>query len=381
MNIQSYSNVGNNLILTPNQVANLKPTGILSNKIVGLNTSYGLEPTYVLKKNDLIANNVIQGQGGIGSGDSLKERFPNASEADLEKRRNQQIKNAQRKYRESHRDEYNKYMQGLYFKMANQKKFIAGKPGDKFAVSNQGKELPYSTPDEWYEYRLKQAQIANAKYRAKKKQNNLLKDIDKLVVKDLKEQFKKDFPAKKGRPGKNVKKEIFSPDTDWYKENFEKRKIALQKEISEKGVVVPYSVRAKATKPDYPFEPDDTSPADRKLYDKNKDAYKEKIADKKKEEQKIKRQEKAKEKAEKKVEKQKEKAIEKENIKITIKENLPVEKTDAFKDWYAEKFGAKVFTGMKEGKQTYRKATFEEALKTQGDKINPGAIRLYEMTH
>jgi hypothetical protein len=379
MNIQSYSNVGNNLILTPNQVANLKPTGILSNKIVGLNTSYGLEPTYVLKKNDLIANNVIQGQGGIGSGDSLKERFPNASEADLEKRRNQQIKNAQRKYRESHRDEYNKYMQGLYFKMANQKKFIAGKPGDKFAVSNQGKELPYSTPDEWYEYRLKQAQIANAKYRAKKKQNNLLKDIDKLVVKDLKEQFKKDFPPKKGRPGKTAKKEVFSPDSDWYKENFEKRKIALQKEISEKGVVVPYSARAKATKPDYPFEPDDTSPADRKLYDKNKEAYKEKVADKKKEEQKIKRQEKAKEKAEKKAEKQKEKIEEKAKEKI---ENLPVEKTEDFKKWFAGKFAPRVSVGKdKEGNRVYRDATFEEAVKAQGDRVSQNAINLYKMTH
>jgi hypothetical protein len=378
MNIQSYSNVGNNLVLTPNQVANLKPTGILSNKIVGLNTSYGLEPTYVLKKNDLIANNVIQGQGGIGSGESLKERFPKATEEELEKRRNQQIKNAQRKYRESHRDEYNKYMQSLYFKMANQKKFIAGTPGDKFAKSNEGKELPYTTPDGWYEYRLKQAQIANAKYRAKKKQNNLLKDIDKLVVKDLKEQFKKDFPTKKGRPGKNTKKEVFSPDTDWYKENFEKRKIALQKEISEKGVVVPYSARAKATKPDYPFEPDDKAVVDRKLYDKDKEAYKAKVSEEKSKIAKEKRQAKAKEKADKKVEKKVEKAEEKAKEKL---ENLPVEKTDAFKDWYADKFGAKVFTGMKEGKQTYRKATFDEALKTQGDKINQGAINLYKMTH
>ncbi len=115
MNIQSYSNLGNNLILTPNQVAELKPTGAVSQKIVGLNSTYGLEPVYVLKKNDLIANNAIQGQGGIGSGESLKERFPNATKEELDKRRTQQIKNAQRKYRESHRDAYNKYMQDLYF--------------------------------------------------------------------------------------------------------------------------------------------------------------------------------------------------------------------------------------------------------------------------
>ncbi len=379
MNIQSYSNLGNNLILTPNQVAELKPTGAVSQKIVGLNSTYGLEPVYVLKKNDLIANNAIQGQGGIGSGESLKERFPNATKEELDKRRTQQIKNAQRKYRESHRDAYNKYMQDLYFKMANQKKFISGKPGDKFAISNKGKELGYSTPAEWYEYRLKQAQIANAKYRAKKKQDNILKDIDKIVHKDLKKQFKKDFPKKKGRPGKNEKREVFTPDSDWYKENFEKRKIAIQKEIGEKGVVVPYSARAKATKPDYPFEPDDTTPADRKLYDKNKEAYKEKIGEEKAKIAKEKRQAKAKEKGDKKAEKVKEKAVEKEKEKI---ENLPIEKTDAFKNWFAEKYAPKIYAGKdKDGKRLERTATFEEAITPYSGKVPSQFINLYKMTH
>jgi hypothetical protein len=266
--------------------------------------------------------------------------------------------------------------------MANQKKFIAGKPSEKFAVSEEGKKLPYSTPEEWYEYRLKQAQIANAKYRLKKKKDELLKDIDKLVDKDLKAQFKKEFPKKKGRPSKNEVREVFSPDSDWYKENFEKRKIAMQKEISEKGVIVPYDKRAKATKPDYPFEPDDKALADRKLYDKDKEAYNAKVSEAKEKVKKEKRQAKTKEKAEKKAQKAKEKAVEKENIKITIEENLPVEKTDAFKKWFGEEYGAKVFKGRdNEGKPTYRSATFDEAITAYAGKVPKHFINLYKMTH
>ena len=361
MDIKHFGNVGNNLILNPNQVANLK--GVVNHRF----NSTGLEPVYVLKKEDLMANHTIHGEGGLGSGKSLDDRFPKATAEQLEERRRQQIKNAQRKYRDANRDKYNEYMQGLYFKMANQKKFISGKPGDKFAVSEEGSKLPYSNPDEWYDYRLKQARVANAKYRLKKKKDELLKDLDNLVVKDLKKMFKAEHPTKKGRPGKNEpKREVFSPDTDWYKENFEKRKIQLQKEISEKGVVVPYDKRAKATKPDYPFKPDDIKVDDRKLYDKDKDAYKEKVSEAKEKEKKEKRQAKTKAKAEKKAEKIKEKAEEK--AKEKSEENLPVEKTKVFKDWYKDKFGAPG-------------STFEEALEQQGGKVRSNVLNLYNMTH
>ena len=361
MDIKNFANVGNNFVLNPNQVANLK--GVVNHRF----NSTGLEPVYVLKKEDLMANHTIQGEGGVGSGKSLDERFPKATADQLEERRRQQIKNAQRKYREANRDKYNEYMQNLYFKMANQKKFIAGKPGDKFAISKEGDKLNYSTPGEWYDYRLKQAQIANAKYRAKKRQDNLLKDIDKLVVKDLKKMHKEAFPPKKGRPGKTDNREKFSPDSDWYKENFEKRKIAIQKEIGEKGVVVPYSVRAKATKPEYPFAVDDISVADRKLYDKDKDAYKEKVADKKKEEQKVKRQERDKAKAEKKAKVKEEKKIEKEQQK---QENLPVEQTPAFKEWFVKRFS------KPDRKGNY--PTYEQVVNT--NPISKPIIGLYNAT-
>ena len=47
MDIKNFGNVGNNLILNPNQVANLK--GVVNHRF----NSTGLEPVYVLKKEDL----------------------------------------------------------------------------------------------------------------------------------------------------------------------------------------------------------------------------------------------------------------------------------------------------------------------------------------
>ena len=52
---------------------------------------------------------VLQGEGGIGSGKPL-----DLTAEERKERRRQQIRNAQRRYREAHRGEYNEYMNKLY---------------------------------------------------------------------------------------------------------------------------------------------------------------------------------------------------------------------------------------------------------------------------
>jgi hypothetical protein len=273
MNIPNFTNIDGNYVLNPSQVGNLRKKGITNQMQVGYNSQYGLEPVYVLKKQDLAVNHKIEGEGGLGSGKELAERFPNASNAELEVRRRQQIKNAQRKYRSNNRDAYNDYMKKLYEKMANDKQFISGEPSKRFAkTTNEGKDLPYSDPKTWYEYRLEQARVANEKYRSKKKAERVIANLDNIIDKDLKELFKKENKGKRGRPKQGQKKAVFDPDSEWYKTNFEMMKISRQKELEETGTIVPYKDRQKVEKPDK-LNYDDIPDSDKAEYNADPKAY------------------------------------------------------------------------------------------------------------
>lgn len=278
MDINNYSNVGHKLTLNPNQVGKLRKQGITNQQQVGMNAEYGLEPVYVLKKQDLAVNhhNQVKGEGGLGSGEELSKRFPNATAEELEQRRRQQIKNAQRKYRAKNRDAYNNDMLKLYHTM-KEGKFVDGKPSKRFGkTTDESKDLPYDTPEGWYKYRLEQARIANAKYRAKKRNAKMIKDLDTIIDKELKELWKTQNKAKRGRPSKKKEKSVFDPDSEWYKSNFQKIKEERQKELEETGTIVPYSKRVKLEKPEYPYNIDDKPVADREEYDADATAYKKK---------------------------------------------------------------------------------------------------------
>ena len=120
----------------------------------------------------------ILGEGGKGSGKELPDNL------DREARRKLQLKNAQRIYREKNRESYNEAMRDLYDK----------KKKDK----------------EWYNSKLSSAREANAIYRAKKKYERLTandnKELDKIIMKDIKTMFENENKKKRGRPKKNAEK-------------------------------------------------------------------------------------------------------------------------------------------------------------------------------
>ena len=108
MDINNISNIAGKHVLNGSQYSKMKSDGVVNPfGVSASHTSYGLEPVYVMKKQDFAVNhhNAITGEGGLGSGESLEKRFPNASAEDLKKRRHAQIKNAQRKYRQANRNE------------------------------------------------------------------------------------------------------------------------------------------------------------------------------------------------------------------------------------------------------------------------------------
>jgi hypothetical protein len=301
MDIPSNTNINGKYVLNASQYGKMKGCGMVYPLTANMsNASYGLEPVYVIKKQDFAVNhnNAISGEGGLGSGESLEKRFPNASADELKRRRYAQIKNAQRKYRAKpdKRAEYNAYMRDLYYTMAKEKKFIDGKPSSRFGEitpQNQAVFDTYSTPQGWYDYRLKKARVANKLYREKKKAEKIMTNLDKEIEKELKEKFKKENKNKRGRPSKKEVKKVFDPDSSWYKENFEALKLAKQKELSETGTIMPYKLRQKKTQPEYPLGTykinkdgvneliealDDKKVDDRKEYNVDAKAFKDKRA-------------------------------------------------------------------------------------------------------
>ena len=384
------TNIGGRYVLNPSQMLKMKEKNVINPFTATMNNSaYGLEPVYVMKKQDFAVNhsNAIVGEGGVGSGKKLnsEDRFGssyNPDDPNIKARRYAQIKNAQRKYRSKseNRERYNDYMRKLYASMKSSNDtvgtFIGGVPSVRYGKDMKtGGQHSYagdkSNTQEWYNHRLEKARKANAEYRKKKKADEMLKNLDKIIEKELKAKFKKEFKNKKGRPGKTNVKNVFDPNSEWYKENAEKLKIEKQEELKNKGTIIPYKDRIKKEKPEYPLGKyktnkdgenvlieavDDIAVKDRVEYDASPEEYK------------------------KKREKKKAPPVTKspfqpsENITMTIEEKVKEEKpkkiedTIEFKEWFRKKYGAKG-------------STFEQAVSQQGgkDKLKP-FINLYKMT-
>lgn len=262
MDIGNMTNINGRYVLNSQQHHKMKENGITNPFTANIsNSSYGLEPVYVLKKQDFAVNHhnhLIEGEGGAGSGEPLLKRFgKNAEDPEMKKRRASQIKNAQRKYRAEHRTDYNEYMRDLYHKMAKEKKFVAGEPSARYGINEKtGGKHSYAedttNTNLWYEERLKKARIANKEYRKKIKAERVIANLDKIIQKELKKKFKEEFKrTKRGRPSKTDTKEIFNPDSEWYKSNYEKLKKAKQEEVSELGKVN-RNIQLKET-PEYPL--------------------------------------------------------------------------------------------------------------------------------
>lgn len=307
------TNIGGRYVLNPSQMLKMKEKNVINPFTATMNNSaYGLEPVYVMKKQDFAVNhsNAIVGEGGVGSGKALdsEDRFGssyNPDDPNMKARRYAQIKNAQRKYRSENRDDYNKYMRKLYASMKSSNDtvgtFIGGVPSVRYGKDMKtGGQHSYagdtSNTRQWYEHRLEKARKANDLYRKKKKADEMLKNLDKIIEKELKAKFKKEFKNKKGRPGKTNVKNVFDPNSEWYKENAEKLKIEKQEELKNKGTIIPYKDRIKKEKPEYPLGKyktnkdgenvlieaiDDIAVKDRVEYDASPEEYKKKREKKK----------------------------------------------------------------------------------------------------
>ncbi len=371
MDIPSNTNINGKYVLNASQYGKMKGCGMVNPLTANMsNASYGLEPVYVMKKQDFAVNhhNAITGEGGLGSGESLEKRFPNASAEELKRRRYAQIKNAQRKYRSKpeNRENYNAYMRKLYDTMAVEKEFIDGTPSKRFGdikPENKRDFGTYNTPAEWYAYRLKKARVANDLYRKKKKAQKIMTNLDKIIEKELKEKFKSEKGQKRrGRPSKTDVKEVFSPDSAWYKENFEKLKLEKQQELKDTGTIMPYKLRQKKTQPEYPLGTykvnkdgvneliealDDKKVDDRKEYDTDATAYKKK---------------REKPKAPPVVSEKKKKEPSPFKPTEPVKE-VKIQDTIEFQEWFRNRFG-----GSRMSKGGIVKESYEDALSTQGIK-------------
>jgi len=196
-----------NFVLSNEQVQNLINKKII-NPFVPKNSN-GSTPIYVLDKKDL----PLLGEGGLGSGTKLE-----ISEAERKERRRQQLKNAQRKYRDKDRAGYNA-RQLLYY--------------------NEMKEDPVRY-ENWKNHML----TANENYRAKKKLGKPPKQLVKDVERKLKQEWKEMNKGKRGRPkkdgdAKKVNKEI---DKAWFEAEKVKR---IQEEMDKLGLE--YAIPMKNT--------------------------------------------------------------------------------------------------------------------------------------
>jgi hypothetical protein len=199
-----------NYVLTNEQVQQL-----IQNKIINPfvpKGEDGITPIYVLKQEDI----KLIGEGGLGSGKKLK-----LSEAEIKARRKEQLKNAQRVYREKNRVDYNKKQNEYYYDMKkDEEKYSNWK--DKMSVANQT-------------------------YRAKKKLQTGKTSIIKKIEKQLKKEWKED-PKNKGKKGRpklgetKVKKEM---DKAWFEAEKQKRVQEELKKLGEEYVIPKQKVEGK----------------------------------------------------------------------------------------------------------------------------------------
>jgi hypothetical protein len=152
-------------------------------------------------KPTVLAKQPLLGSGGLGSGSFLDVK---PGDVVYKKRRSDQVKNAQRLYRQLNRDKYNEYMKNFT------KKYYDTNPDKK-------KERDASMS------------LANDKYRMKQKINKIQQQGDELIEKEAKIMWKNDKskPQRpKGRPKKNkdgttVKFDDSMPK-DYIQKNYEK---------------------------------------------------------------------------------------------------------------------------------------------------------------
>lgn len=206
-------NFNNNYVLTNEQVQELIKKKIINPFVP--QTPNGLTPIYVLKKEDL----KIIGEGGLGSGKELPDEFgdpPKKGEkitnALRQERRRQQLKNAQKKYRETKRADYNKKQNEYYKEMK--------KDPERYA--------------NWIE-KMKEA---NERYKAKKGYVRDLNKKKKEAEREAKKIWKKENKGKRGRPKKGetkVKKDI---DEAWVKMKADEIYSEKIKDLQKQGEVV-----------------------------------------------------------------------------------------------------------------------------------------------
>lgn len=128
---------------------------------------------------------VVEGAGGIGSG-----RVLNLTDEEKKERRKQQIRNAQRRYREAHRDKYNEYMKKLYRGL---------KKDDE----------PSNVDLENWKQRNKEAMI---RYLAKKKRETEIIKMDRIqkreIKKDVRNKILKEKKEQTSKNNESIKNEI-----------------------------------------------------------------------------------------------------------------------------------------------------------------------------
>lgn len=170
----------------------------------------GFTPIYVLNKEDL----PLLGEGGLGSGKPLK----NLTAEQKAERRKQQLKNAQRKYRDANREKYNE----------NQKKIYQ-------AMKEDSDQTRYKR---WKDNMI----VANTTYRLKLSQGKPSKIKIKEIVNELKEEWKKLNPVKRGRKAKGepivTPAERKAQEKAWI-EAQKKKRIEEEKAKISVGAVIP----------------------------------------------------------------------------------------------------------------------------------------------
>jgi hypothetical protein len=189
-----------NYVLTDEQVQNL-----IKNKIINPFVPKGVDgmtPIYVLKQEDI----KLIGEGGLGSGKPLK-----LSKEEYKIRRKEQMKNAQRVYREKNRADYNKKQNEYYYAMKED--------------------------DEKYKNWKKKMEKVNQDYRSKKKLQTGDKKKIRRVEREIKEEWKQMNKGKAGRPKKGeekIKKEI---DKVWFEAEKQKRIQKLTENLGKEFVI------------------------------------------------------------------------------------------------------------------------------------------------
>ena len=168
----------------------------------------GITPIYVLDKKNL----PLLGEGGLGSGTPLK-----LTKEQKDERRREQLKNAQRKYRNSKRELYNE----------RQLKYYKAMKEDPARYSN------------WKNHMIE----ANERYRAKKSLGKPPKALVKDIESKLRKEWKEKNKGKRGRPKKGEEKKVQKEvDKEWFEAEKQKR---IQEEMKKIGKE--YSIPMKNT--------------------------------------------------------------------------------------------------------------------------------------